>query len=213
MTIYNDGKQLDVPIIIGTNANEGNRFVTDITLSQYSSWVRKLSGTYTDQALEMFPADNDKVADSAYYTYMTIYPFTEPARYVARQMAKKNSNVYLYQFSRIPNTEIGRTMGAAHGIELDYVFGYLDEAKGYDKTDLALSQSIMKYWTNFAKTKNPNAPDLPYWPVYNRATDKNINFADAISVNENLAVQSCDLIDKVMTEDQKQLQQRFEEKK
>ncbi len=106
-----------------------------------------------------------------------------------------------------------RAKAGAPVLDLDYVFGYLDEAKGYDKTDLALSQSIMKYWTNFAKTKNPNAPDLPYWPVYNRATDKNINFGDVISVNENLSVQSCDLIDKVMTEDQKQLQQEFEEKK
>ena len=102
-------------------------------------------------------------------------------------------------------------MGAAHGIELDYVFGYLDEAKGYDKIDLALSRSIMEYWNNFDKTKNPNVPDLPYWPVYNRATDKNINLGDVINVNENLAVQSCDLIDKVMIEDQKQLQQQFEE--
>ena len=35
--------------------------------------------------------------------------------------------------------------------------------------DRKLSDLMQRYWTNFAKTGNPNAPDLPNWPVYNAA--------------------------------------------
>ncbi len=32
--------------------------------------------------------------------------------------------------------------------------------------DLALSDTMITYWTNFAKTHDPNAAGLPVWPAY-----------------------------------------------
>jgi para-nitrobenzyl esterase len=36
--------------------------------------------------------------------------------------------------------------------------------------DRALSELMQSYWTNFAKTGDPNGPGLPQWPQYNAAT-------------------------------------------
>jgi para-nitrobenzyl esterase len=58
--------------------------------------------------------------------------------------------------------------GAFHSDEIEYVFGTLDsrqEAK-WRPEDRALSDLMGQYWTNFAKTGDPNGPGLPKWPVY-----------------------------------------------
>jgi para-nitrobenzyl esterase len=57
---------------------------------------------------------------------------------------------------------------AFHSAELEYVFGTLDVRQGatWKPEDRKLSEQMMGYWANFAKTGNPNGPDLPKWPRY-----------------------------------------------
>jgi para-nitrobenzyl esterase len=59
------------------------------------------------------------------------------------------------------------------------VFGALkDRAWGwlpFGATDQQLSGSIQTYWTNFAKTGNPNSPGLPSWPAW---TDEKTEFLE-----------------------------------
>lgn len=54
-------------------------------------------------------------------------------------------------------------LGAVHIWDVQYVFGVMS-APADQPRDLALSQSIQRYWTNFAKTGNPNDGVLPAWP-------------------------------------------------
>ncbi len=75
----------------------------------------------------------------------------------------------------------------AHSADLPYVFGNLNQTGGmagsYDQDDRRLSAMIQSYWTNFAKTGNPNGSDLPVWQKYDTRQKKYLNFtteADAI---------------------------------
>ena len=64
-------------------------------------------------------------------------------------------------------------MGARHAGEIEYVFGTLDSSPGvpWDAADRRISDLMMTYWSNFARTGDPNAPGLPTWPRYEGAAD------------------------------------------
>ena len=78
---------------------------------------------------------------------------------------------YVYCFSRdLPGEALKAPNGspimpgAFHSSELWYVFGTLDKCwRPMEKGDYELSERMVSYWTNFAKTGNPNGEGLPEW--------------------------------------------------
>jgi para-nitrobenzyl esterase len=73
-----------------------------------------------------------------------------------------------------------------HASELQFMFGRPPlggtSFAGMNPAQVTLSKRMMDYWTNFAKTGNPNGPGLPVWPRYTAGHGQIMNLApgDAI---------------------------------
>ena len=90
----------------------------------------------------------------------------QPSILLAEGQARYN-DVYMYLFtwdSGVPG------MGAAHAIEIPFVFGHLEGAEVEQLTGpnppAGLSRRIQAAWTAFATTGNPTVPGEPAWPRY-----------------------------------------------
>ena len=77
---------------------------------------------------------------------------------------------YFYCFDRLlPGEQENAFVGKAfHSADLWYIFGTLNRCwRPFTEEDYHLSDMMMDYWTNFAKTGNPNGGDLPTWETFN----------------------------------------------
>ena len=69
---------------------------------------------------------------------------------------------------------------AIHGAEFFYVLNNLRiRDLPCTETDVKVADIASSYWTNFAKTGDPNGPGLPRWPAYNAKDDQLMNIGDA----------------------------------
>lgn len=114
--------------------------------------------------------------------------WAEPARFTARAFAAKGAPAYIYLFSYVsPTMQQMMRYGAGHASEIQYVFNNIRGRNGtaVPAKDSAVANLMNTYWTNFAKTGNPNGGGLPAWPVYSAATGELIEFkADGTAAGE-----------------------------
>lgn len=175
--LYSQGKFNDTPVLIGTNSDEGALFVRGgVTMAGYEQAIRGGYGEHADAILKANPHATDAEALQASRNIFRDSAFAWQTWVWAKLQTTKGKNpAYVYYFDhRTPQSP----NGASHADELPYVFRTLPPAARPE--DVAMSELVSSYWTNFAKTGNPNGAGLPSWPVFTVAKQDAL-FLDAKS--------------------------------
>ncbi|KAJ3538855.1 hypothetical protein NM208_g5723 [Fusarium decemcellulare] len=178
--IFAKGGELDIPLLAGFNDHEeiplfAGRALPHNTSQQYVDAMRVFFGEHADQALLLYPGKtNDQATVSSLELIGDVVigqPMFEAIDHHATHSRHKSFGYHFTYTS--PYSPI-----AAHLAEIAYVFGnlgpnpFIPSPALSSPADYKVAKAVMSYWTNFAKTGNPNGPRLTYWPPYDRAAGK-----------------------------------------
>jgi len=182
--VFNANQQAKVPLLVGSLANEGhellplNNALTESELDQY------LNKTFAETAPKLKALYAEDLAISPGMALREILTDAFMAMSM-RGWAQYNHNAdqptYLYYMDYVPpayqiylfddpnlNLPGGpRSTGAYHSGDLAYVFNNVGKTGDFWlEEDFAMARAMSGYWTNFAKTGNPNGANLPNWARY-----------------------------------------------
>jgi para-nitrobenzyl esterase len=177
--VFATGQQAAIPLLFGTTARELGAAVFAIPASadQLRKTISERDGNFAPQALAAYGLAGDGMGatDTLYGPVADQWAgdlvFRCPAAAQGNWHSAAHHPTYEYEFDHaIPGQE---AQGAIHGADLPYVFGYFPKtgniAGSFGDVDLKLADLMESYWTNFAKTGNPNGAGLPDWPQFGSA--------------------------------------------
>jgi len=188
---YNTGISSDIDMMIGTNANEINYWISEVgglvpfTLAmplKFENDIKLLSSDDRKRVLKFVSKPFGHRLRRILEFYNEIY-FRLPAIKQVRGHSSNGGKVFNYYWN-IPSTFPFR--GACHAVELAYVFGNIeDTVYTGKKPDKAVSDMIMQMWTDFARTGNPSNGSV-IWKPFTEKDPYTLVIGDVFSLEKNV---------------------------
>ena len=119
----------------------------------------------------------------------TDFIFTTGADAFPRFVAAHGRRAYSFHFAYVRDAQRATAYGVPHGGDIPFVFGLNTYrragAPAPSVGDIAMASLVADYWTNFAKTGDPNGAGLPAWPRYHGSDGPTLVFQDRTQAVSN----------------------------
>ena len=212
LDVFNANQQTKVPLLVGSLANEGhellplNNALTESELDQY------LSKTFADSASKLKALYAEDLAISpgmALREILTDAFMAMSMRGWAQYNHSAGQPSYLYYMEYVPPAHQiylfndpdlhlpggPRSSGAYHSGDLAYVFNNVGKSGDFwSEKDFAMARTMSGYWTNFAKTGNPNGANLPNWASYEPQSHNTLLLSNEIKTIAGAKREKLDLL-------------------
>jgi para-nitrobenzyl esterase len=174
------GNYNKVPMILGTNKEEVKLFFN--FFPPFASWIKDQT-IFKDLAkMELFDLAAKYQSDG-----WKVMAVDQPARIMTGNLGQPK--IFTYQFlwgaggakNNVIDPPFNTLFGACHTMEIDFVFGTEKVAQGarvFKERNrdgrVALSDVIIEYWSQFARTGDPNRDKsgLPQWSPWSNTPDQ-----------------------------------------
>jgi para-nitrobenzyl esterase len=167
--VFAAGQESAIPLLFGTTTKE---FGSTAAVEDVRRMITLESGALAPQALAAYG-----LADGGQGTTDSVYgsvsdqvaadgTFRCPATAEGRWHVAAQHPTYEYEF----NHAVPGQTAAIHSTDLSFVFGFYPKdgnlAGAYTDADLKFADMVESFFTNFARTGNPNGAGLPVWPEF-----------------------------------------------
>ncbi|REJ79738.1 MAG: carboxylesterase family protein [Acidobacteria bacterium] len=176
--LFASGSHADVPLIVGTNRDEGTMFAPSLGIADRASFEKLMAADFAphgDELVALYP-DDGALRDQL-NRYLTDSWFLRASRAMLLGHQKVPSPAFQYHFTRTNPSDPG--LGAHHAAELPYVFATLED-EAYGELDESLSETMLAYWVQFATTGDPNRDGLPEWPRFDAEAQAYLELGDEV---------------------------------
>ncbi len=158
-------QQKAIDFLLGTNRDESYMYIDEnIDDQDVDDWLARVA----PESAVVLKAQvaNETDPRRALDRLRTAYEMLCESRRVAARVTAAGGRGWVYYFTRQRAGPGGEKVGAYHGTEIPYVFGTHDEWLPTEAIDEQLTDAVMDYWVQFARTGDPNMPGRPTWPLY-----------------------------------------------
>ena len=169
--VYLDGENNEEALLNGYNVKEADAFVVPTFLfsptNKSNAKGRLIDYFGSEYGQKIYDLYKNKIEENAFEAFneiISVYWFIQPHHSWSNMAKNNNIPVYRYQF-----TKENGYHGTYHSGEMPYCYGNLKlsgKTFAYDESDYKLEKTMLTYWSNFAKTGNPNGEGLPTWDEY-----------------------------------------------
>jgi para-nitrobenzyl esterase len=184
-TLFESGAFARVPLMIGTNRDEGwvfvdRSFASGLTAEQYEAALFGEFGADAPGIESMYtPLDLGTPEEALVRRKETLAAIVGDAEYMCetrrltRFVERTGTPVFVYSFEYEVDPVAGNR--AIHGLEVNLLFGNNFGAPSnymLSEADRNFSRSMAGYWARFAATGTPNADDdsVAHWPAFKHPT-------------------------------------------
>jgi para-nitrobenzyl esterase len=181
-------KQHPVPLIIGDTGDEFHVVSDAKNMEEFENFARKQFGKYADRYIDICKSGAKDISELCEKGRIRKNELGD-LLWLDKNIKNGGPSAHYYIFDpEIPGWD---NPGAFHSSELWFVFETLAKCwrpfvgKHYD-----LARQMCNYWTNFAKTGDPNGFDadgskLPEWTPYTAENPQFMLFGDKVGMNNN----------------------------
>jgi para-nitrobenzyl esterase len=202
LAVYQD-RGAGVPLLIGSNREEAVFFYSTDPID-HNTFVRLttdlVGANKTAAALKLYPSGNYDSLIWDLVTMTTDAVYTCPTRRLAVAAASK-APTFRYLFTHaMENDPDQAQLRAFHTLEDTFLWHHFYPLLSGDPyvatpAEEALSASMSTYWTNFAKSGDPNGSGVAAWPRYDPTRERYQILDDRVHSDAAYHVPQCGLMD------------------